>query len=373
MPVDQTTVDRLRAHDWGADPFEPNPGAAEPYRIRLVDNDRCFFLDPDNRCRIHTKISYEAKPPVCRAFPLAVMEVAGTSYARLSFWCPTVTANTGKPLEHKAQWLKDTAKHADVRTAPFTIDGRTEITAQAFDVIHKALRRLLVQRSVPIGDRLAAGAALVYRLNAAAGGTEKVDVPRLVGMAESEGPAALAAEARRGGTAAGGRRVMTLCLMFDWQAGRLAMFFRVVSFALSGLGLVALRSRTVGAKATWGGVQRVAFEPSAASHELLTRYFCSKLDSRRYVAADASLLSGFNLLLAAYGMINVLARMRATSQKRSACNDDDLVMAVGAADLRVVEHSTAFNQDRLSKRLMQLTLSDSRLCADLLALLERGR
>ena len=48
VPVDQVTADRLRARDWGGDPFIAAAGGSEPFQIRLVEG-RCFFLDKDNR------------------------------------------------------------------------------------------------------------------------------------------------------------------------------------------------------------------------------------------------------------------------------------------------------------------------------------
>ncbi len=65
--MDEATVARLRSHDWGEDPFERVDGEAEPYRLRLRDDGRCVFLLPDNRCRIHAELSYEAKRVADRA------------------------------------------------------------------------------------------------------------------------------------------------------------------------------------------------------------------------------------------------------------------------------------------------------------------
>src|SRR5262245_50679594 len=132
VPVDQQTVDRLRKHDWNGDPFERASGTGTPYRLRLVDG-RCFFLDAQNRCRIHVELSYEEKPAVCRGFPLTVLDVGGRQYARLSFWCPTVVENDGRPLQHQVRWLKDTAKNADHRTTPVTVNGRTAIQPRDFE------------------------------------------------------------------------------------------------------------------------------------------------------------------------------------------------------------------------------------------------
>jgi Fe-S-cluster containining protein len=368
VPVDQATVDRLRGHDWGGEPFERVTGAGEPYRIRLVEN-RCFFLDPQNRCRIHAELAYDAKPPVCRSFPLTVLEVAGQRYARLSFWCPTVTANVGKSLDYQSTWIKETSKHADRRTAPLMLNEKTEVQPADFDRIHHALRRFLVDPTLPVADRLAAASALIRRLDRAPGKVEGAAVAGLVRAAESDSATVLAAEGRRGGRASGGRRVLSLYLLQDRQGGRIAIVVRLAAVLLFNAGLTSLSSRAVPCAARWRQVRRVSFAPSAASLELLTRYFCSKLDSRRYVAGEATLVAGFNLLVAAYGTINVLARMRAASQGRTSCSDEDIALAVGAADLLVVEHP-GLHYGRVHAALVDAALGGSGMSADLLALIE---
>jgi len=368
VPVDQATVDRLRAHDWGADPFEAVPTAHEPYRTRLVGG-RCFFLDSGNRCRIHTELSYDAKPVACRAFPLAVLDVAGRMHARLSFWCPTVVSNVGRPLEHQARWIKETARHSDSRSVPaIEIIEDCEIHARDLERVHHALRRLLRETSAQIGDRLGAAAALIRRMAMAAeGGSPPVNVA--LESAASEAVPVLASEARRGGHGAGGRRALSLYLLQDRAGGRLSLLARLVSVLLYHTGVVGLRSRAVSARATWRQARRVGFHPSAESDELLTRYFLSKLDSRRYLAGDATLVAGVNLLVAAYGVINVLARIRAASEGRPSCDEEDVRRAVRAADLLVVEHLWQ-HRGRVHSRLSQLTLGSPGFAGDLLAYLD---
>ena len=116
----------------------------------------------------------------------------------------------------------------------------------------------------------------------------------------------------------------------------------------------------------------MSFVPSAASDELLTRYFCSKLDSRRYVAGDASLVVGFNVLLAAYAVVEVLARTRAAGSGRAACDEEDVRQAVGAADLLVVEHP-GLDSMGLHRRITEAALGSPDLGAGLLSVLSRSR
>lgn len=365
MPVDQATVDRLRTHEWGADPFVATPGAAEPYRTRLVAG-RCFFLDADNLCRIHRELSYDAKPRACKAFPLTVFELAGRSHARLSYWCPTVVANTGKPLGAQRRWLNETARHGDRRSAALTIEGSTPIGARDFEQFHQALRRSIIDGSLTMADRLAAAAAVVARVHASAT-RQGVDLSAVVREAESQGRAELARQARQGGRASGARRVFVLSLLADGPPGGLTHVGRVLSILAFLAGVSAFTSRTVGASARLRQVRRVEFRPSQWGDELLTRYFLSKVESFRYVAGGKTVTTGFNLLVGAYGVINLLARLRAAAAGRSSCDDEDLKAAVGAAEFLLVEHASLGKAQAL---LVEAALHNPSLCGDVLALLD---
>ena len=107
MTVDATKVERLRQHDWGDDPFVALRGEGDEFSIKLVDG-KCFFLDADKRCRIHSELGYEEKPDGCKAFPLRMARVGGEMRARLSFWCPTVSDDEGKPLRDQMRWVRAT-------------------------------------------------------------------------------------------------------------------------------------------------------------------------------------------------------------------------------------------------------------------------
>jgi hypothetical protein len=122
------------------------------------------------------------------------------------------------------------------------------------------------------------------------------------------------------------------------------------------------------ARTSWRRIRQVKFEPSISSDELLSRYIRSKLDSRRYLAGDSSLMVGFNLLVAAFGVINVLARARAASAGRSFCSDEDIRMAVEAADRLVIEHPALY-QSKFHRVLSQAALGSASLCGGLLTLL----
>lgn len=364
VPVDEATVQRLRAHNWGGEPFQRGSPGGDPYQIRLI-NGRCFFLDDQNRCRIHITLSYEEKPHACRAFPLAVLDVDGKRYARLSYWCPTVVANSGKPLEHQARWVSDTAKQSDHRDAPFTLSDQAEISSIQFGSIHRALRHVMLEPSLPIADRLAAGAALLQRLESAGG----ADVDGVIRQATSAGWEPLARESRAKGDRSSGKRMLSLYFLQDRAPGRASLLARLLSLLMFNTGLGRIGSRAIGARASRREMSQVSFTLSATSRELLQRYLTSKIDSRRYVVGDASVVTGFNLLVAAYGMIHALSRMRAACERRTATNDEDVTFAVRAADLLVIEHATLY-QDKFRKQLVRLALGNSNLAGGVMAFLD---
>lgn len=364
MPVDRATVERLRRHDWGAEPFESVKGGTEPYRTKLVDG-RCFFLEPDSRCRIHREISYDAKPAACRAFPLAVLDVHGTQHARLSYWCPTVVENLGKPLEHQMQWVRETARHADARRQPITVvDGSAPLNATDVGRVHEALCRWLRDPSILIGDRLARGAAFLQRLGAAGRQSDARETRNLLAGASLQLTRDPSSDAP--GHAAAGKRVLALFLVQDGNVGRLRRLTRLASTLLAAAGVISLRSPSMQARARWGAVLDVEWPPRGDGLAVLERYLVSKVEARRYLAGESTLVGGYNAIVAGYGMVSLLARMKAASEGRRACTLADVERALSVADLLVVEHRGASGRLR---RITETALGDTALYANLRACL----
>ena len=83
-----------------------------------------------------------------------------------------------------------------------------------------------------MGDRLAAAAALVRRLDTAAEKLDSAWLARMLQTAIAKGAATLAREARRFRHRSGGRLVLSLYLLQDRQGGRLAILARLTSVLL---------------------------------------------------------------------------------------------------------------------------------------------
>jgi Fe-S-cluster containining protein len=369
ITVDEARVEQLRKHDWGGpDPFLRRRGEGDAYRLRMIDGPRgrrCVFLDESNRCRVHARLGYNAKPEGCKAFPLHAATVAGKTHLRLSFYCPSVCGGEGKRLSEQMGWVKATVKAAgDVaRRAPLQLDDELELTSGDLEAIEAALLALLQRREASAADRLAAGSALLDRLARETHARGKSALRPTLQQAESAELTALAAEGRQGGAASRAGPVLSLFLGADcgpssWA--RLGHFFGVRLFQI---GLGRLRSRLVSARASRGAIRRVRLEGEDA---LLTRYLVHKLRARRCVSGELTLRAGYNLLVVAYAVANILARLRAATDHRASCSVDDLAAAVQAADLLVVEHTTLY-QGSLVGALTDTVLTQDKLCASLLA------
>jgi len=372
VTVDRDRAERLRRHDWshigGGDPFVRNRGPGDEYRIRMV-NGRCFFLNDDNRCRIHIELRYEDKPETCKAFPLHLTRVGDATHARLSFYCPAVSANEGKELRNQNKWLQATRKGAgDVsRPGPLKLNDDMEIGLGEAERIEARLLAWVEDREQTMADRIAACADLVRTLSARSRKKGKRAIGEVLDEAGRDGLAAFAEVGREGGAASRAGPVLSLFLGQDTgsqsKPARLGHFFGVRA---ANLGLCRLKSGAIGAKASWRRIRKVRFDPPTPNDELLTRYFVSKLRGKRYLAGEATLVTGFNLLVVAYGVINVLARLRAASEGREACNEEDVEAAVQAADLLVVEH-TSILHGALFAKVVDTLLTPTGLCSSMLA------
>jgi Fe-S-cluster containining protein len=376
VTVDEQKVAKLREHDWSSvgagDPFEKNRGPGDAYRLKLV-NGRCFFLDQQNRCHIHAKLGYDAKPEGCKAFPLHFVEVDGVSYGRLSFWCPTVTKNEGKQLRDQNRWLKTTRKAAgDVkREAKLTLDDSLELSTREVDAILERQQSWVEDNAQPMATRLAACAGFIELLCELCEEDGKRAISQAHATAEKDGLEKMAVLGKKDGRAARAGPVLSLYLGADAKPGKLARLGRFFAVRLFNMGLGPLRSKAVDGKASRSAIRAVAFDPPTANDELLTRYFLQKIESRRTVAGEASLLAGTNLLLVAYTVINLLARVSAAKSGRKQCDEHDVAAAVQAADLLVVEHST-LQHGAMFGQLVDTIIAQRSLGASLLARIERG-
>jgi lysine-N-methylase len=120
----------------------------------------CVFLTDAGRCRIHEAFGADAKPFVCRLFPLQVVKTDRGAVATLVRSCPSAAANRGRPITEHLPFLKRLLGDdgtSDVAGVPPPIVGRTRRTWADFHRAAGAIERLLLDERVPLVRRVVHG------------------------------------------------------------------------------------------------------------------------------------------------------------------------------------------------------------------------
>ncbi|MHB1161972.1 MAG: YkgJ family cysteine cluster protein [Chloroflexota bacterium] len=174
--------ERLEEVDWGGVSsrlagkplFVETPGLSpdSPPRFHLAKLEAdCIFLEGDGRCLIHRQLGYDAKPLVCRLFPLALVESPDETVVSASFACRAVAAGAGTPLAQRedeirsllADPLWDGARANGARMSGLvSVPDRIVLTADigldswSYEALERAIIEILEEDSHTMAVRLLA-------------------------------------------------------------------------------------------------------------------------------------------------------------------------------------------------------------------------
>jgi lysine-N-methylase len=116
----------------------------------------CVFLTEAGRCRIHEAFGAEAKPFMCRQFPLQVVRTDRETIATVLRSCPSAAADRGRPVREHLGFLKrllrDEATSCAAAAPP--IVRRTQRGWDDFYLVAEAVQRLLVDERFPLVRRM---------------------------------------------------------------------------------------------------------------------------------------------------------------------------------------------------------------------------
>lgn len=104
---------KLREQRWEEDPdyrqqqlFVRDRRAGSGERLSQRPDGSCVFLTSAGRCRIHEKFGSEAKPLVCRVFPLQLVPREKSAVLTLRRACPSAALDAGRSLEEHLPEIK---------------------------------------------------------------------------------------------------------------------------------------------------------------------------------------------------------------------------------------------------------------------------
>lgn len=104
MPLSDEDLARLRSQHWENHPdyratavIAPN-GIFGGYRLNQRADGSCVFLNEQGLCRIHAELGFEAKPTICRVFPLQLIPHEKQAILTLRRACPSSAVDRGQDL-----------------------------------------------------------------------------------------------------------------------------------------------------------------------------------------------------------------------------------------------------------------------------------
>lgn len=307
---------------------------------------KCIFLDTDRLCIIHKELGAEAKPAMCRQFPLLSSRTWVDERVSLNFACPAVQRNDGAALADQAN---DIAQVVPVSGKPVQSDARITLTGKITLSIkeHDALLDAMAYRFDPsrtadIWTRCAECLSLIVD-----GGTNLTNPTPIAAIEPFDRPA-LAPLATR--------MLFAATLQPDTLpgdlTGRMGLFGRI-SLIPKMMSLANLNgtyaSRVLGRNVTIQAVMAhpVSQELDTESTALLCRYVHSRIWQRTLMGTRLSILGGLHQHIHDVNAALFFARAEA-----AASNATTLTLAHIRRGLACVEFHLA-NQTRVFSQVLK--------------------
>jgi lysine-N-methylase len=164
VPLSERDLARLREQKWAEHPdFQGTPVVVKQswlgrdYRLAHREDGSCVFLLPGGLCRIHKELGFDAKPLVCRMFPLQVVPRDNVAYVTIRRACPSAAADKGRPVSEQIDFARKLAREqgfADKQVEPPPLKAGEHRGWSGARRMLEALQRLLTDNRYPPVRRL---------------------------------------------------------------------------------------------------------------------------------------------------------------------------------------------------------------------------
>lgn len=133
------------------------PGLGGLRQLRRRDDGACVYLGDDDGCRIHRHFGGDAKPLMCRLYPVGFYPLDDRLAVDVSFACRAVSEGRGKSLETQipewTRWLADDTMAAGKTTQP-RLDRKRKISAELLWELEHFLLGFLEATERPLFERV---------------------------------------------------------------------------------------------------------------------------------------------------------------------------------------------------------------------------
>jgi lysine-N-methylase len=117
VPLSADELARIKSQKWeerpgfrGTPVVVPESWLSSTYRLAHREDGTCVFLLPDGNCRLHKELGFEAKPLVCRMFPLQIVPRDNAAFVTVRRACPSAAADKGRPLSEHLDFARQLAR-----------------------------------------------------------------------------------------------------------------------------------------------------------------------------------------------------------------------------------------------------------------------
>jgi Fe-S-cluster containining protein len=140
IPVDEASAQGIR-ENYAGHGLRRRPHYLE---LALRKDGTCHFLDRERHlCGLHERFGAEAKPKSCRQFPFEFNQTPAGVFVGVSFFCPSVAHNQGRPLSEWASHIEGLLDEIEPLQEPFPVHARVGLTWKAYLELETFLRRNL--------------------------------------------------------------------------------------------------------------------------------------------------------------------------------------------------------------------------------------
>jgi Fe-S-cluster containining protein len=170
VPLSVDELARLKSQKWEERPefkdttlFVRESRLSSSYRLAHRDDGSCVFLMPDGRCRIHAELGADAKPLVCRMFPLQIVPRDNVAYVTVRRACPSAAADKGRPVAEHLEFARKLARErhlADAAPHPPPIKPGERREWRVARRLLETIERLLIDDRYPPVRRIVHGLVL---------------------------------------------------------------------------------------------------------------------------------------------------------------------------------------------------------------------
>jgi Fe-S-cluster containining protein len=146
--VNSPCYEKLKEYFLG-DIIEPGP-LEGTFFVSKIDS-RCPFLNEENQCLIQGEIGYQAKPVVCRKFPVRIILMGKRVFISVSYMCPSIINNSGTLLSQQLSLAKieemiNKKAYLNVDIDKIFLSDGIPISVDIYDVIEKIFFKIMAEK-----------------------------------------------------------------------------------------------------------------------------------------------------------------------------------------------------------------------------------